>query len=118
MKGLEVTFGGKTVRVAKTEHLSLSILINRINDDDLRFHFSGLAADTKLAHVWYVENLKLGDEIIIKHIRNEEIDKSSETICTHPYNTPKLTVEEQLQGELEHFRKLESMLKEKGLIKD
>jgi hypothetical protein len=112
MKGLEVTYKGKTIDVAGNEHLVMSVIIEKVGAD-LRYSFSGLATDKSLSQVWdYANELEMGDEFII---RKKEIDKSSEPIHIQSVE-PFPDKEETLQIQLKRFRELEAKLKEKGLI--
>ncbi|MDR0573716.1 MAG: hypothetical protein LBG96_06740 [Tannerella sp.] len=112
MKGFEVTFNGKTTAVAKNKHLIMSVIIEKVGAG-LRYSFSGTDWDKCLSQTWdYAEELKLGDEFII---RKKEIDKSSEPIHVGSIEPP-LAKEKALRMQLKRYRELESKLKEKGLI--
>jgi hypothetical protein len=111
MSGFEVTFNGKTTSVAVSEHLCMSIIIEKIGSS-LRYSFSG--QDKYLSYVWdFAEELKLGDEFII---RKKGINKSSDPIHTQPVAPPFSSKEEALRVLLERYRELEATLKGKGLI--
>jgi hypothetical protein len=114
MKGFEVTFRGKTSSVAIDKYAVIDIMIEK-NDDSLRFSFKGLS-DTNLFYVWdYADDLKTGDEIIIKQ---KEIEKDSEYVYVSDFEpqSPESIAAEVRKGKLESFHILENKLKEAGLI--
>jgi intein/homing endonuclease len=124
MKGFEVTFRGKISNVALNKYLIISIMVEKI-DDRLRFSFRGFS-DTNLSYVWdYAEDLKIGDEIIVKQ---KEIEENSEPL--HVSNlfestlaegdiepkSPELIAVEMRKRKLDSFYFLENKLKEAGLM--
>jgi hypothetical protein len=114
MKGLEVTFRGKTSSVAMCEYVLIDITIEKIYDS-LRFSFGG-RSDTDLSYVWdHADDLKIGDEIIIKQ---KEIEKSSDYlyVSNSEPKSPELIAAEVRKCKLDNFYILENKLKEAGLI--
>lgn len=124
MKGFEVTFRGKISTVALNKYLIISIMVEKI-DNRLKFSFRGLS-NTNLSYVWdYAEDLKVGDEIIIKQ---KEIEENSEPL--HVSNlfestsvegdieaqSAELIAAEMRKRKLDSFYFLENKLKEAGLI--
>jgi hypothetical protein len=113
MKGFEVTFRGKTSSVAMCD-VTIHITVEKIYDR-LEFSFGG-RSDTDLSYVWdYADDLKIGDEIIIKQ---KEIEKNSD--CLYVSNSepksPELIAAEVRKRKLDNFHILEKKLKEAGLI--
>jgi len=118
-KGFEVRFRDKTVRVAVNESICLTIIAQeRYGERSLSV--GALMSDTWITHFWLsVDDLKLGDKIIIER---KEIEESSEPVYTSPffgYKAPALTEDQKIKinrDRLDNFHKLENKLKEEGLI--
>ncbi len=118
MKGLQVTFRGKTPQIAP--EFGENILVYQRND---YYHVSvgGLeikSEDNIIAHYWIDTELQLGEyiEIEIKDIQTSS--ESSESRAAFTSSTP-LTdreIKEMFQEKLNDFYVLEKLLKSEGLI--
>jgi hypothetical protein len=127
MKGLEVTFRGKTVFGAAEVNDVIDIHFEKKNDCDndyMQFGFGGLRIEgDKLVFYTldYAEDLKIGDYVVIK---KREIDKESDPVYTRVENSSDFSEyppdpnekAKIFQNMLDEFRKLENKLKEAGLI--
>jgi hypothetical protein len=123
MKGIEVTFRGKTICCAIEENKVIDVSVEK-KDTCVRYAFGGLKTETNKLLFYtldHAEDLKTGDEIVI---RRKEIDKISEPVYIVTENKSQYSeypdnLDEKakmLQNMLAEFRKLESKLKESRLI--
>jgi hypothetical protein len=118
MKGLEVTFGNKTSFGFATGNDVVDIHVEKNNDRiDLSFGELNIEQGKLLYYTLdSAEDLKIGDEIVIKI---KEIDKVSKPVYTCTKNEHPADPDEKgqiLQNMLDEFRELEAKLKEAGLI--
>ncbi|MDR1182921.1 MAG: hypothetical protein LBL13_13190 [Bacteroidales bacterium] len=119
MKGLEVTFRGKTILGAIEGNDIIDVHVEKVNDHNMNyilFRFGGLkAGEDKSMHYTldYAEDLKTGDEIVIK---KKEIDRESEPVYTEnmmkssEYPSDPDEKAKMLQDMLGRFRELERKL--------
>jgi len=125
MKGFEVTFRGKTVRIAVNEPIVFCVLVKKIHGQlDMSVNASLLNTHihTQLSWMW-ADDLKEGDEIFIER---KEVEESSPTLFppayfdpNNPPAPPTPTPEqhhEMWQYRLKRFRDIESLLHKEGLI--
>ena len=120
MKGFEVTFRGKTVKIAVNEPIGLSVLVQKVRGK-IDMHVAGCLMDNDTHPVWMLaDDLKEGDEIVIKR---KEVEERSPPLLPpadyDPSQPPTLTpdqLHEMWQGQLKYFRTLESFLQKEGLI--
>lgn len=118
MKGFEVRFRGKTVRIAVNEPMVLSVIAQKIHGK-IDMGVRGWLMDTDTRLVWVLaDDLKQGDEIIIER---KEVEQSSAPMfppADFDPNRPLTPEEEQdmWQYKLKYFQKLEKTLLAEGHI--
>jgi len=118
MKGFEVRFRGKIVRIAVNEPIALSVFVKKVNGK-LDMNVEGVLMDADIRSVWMsADNLKQGDEIIIKR---KEVEESSPTLFPSSDVYPNLPLtpeqlQEMWQYKLKYFYEIESFLQQEGLI--
>lgn len=118
MKGLQVTFRGKTIRIAP--EFRENIFLYKRND---YFHINigGLeikSDDDVIAHNWIDAELQLGEsiEIEIKEIQKSSEPSEKKTAFANSAPLSDSEVKKMFQEKLNYFYVLEKLLKSEGLI--
>jgi hypothetical protein len=117
MKGFEVRFRDKTVKIAVNESMSMTIIIQKLRGK-MDLHVGAWLIDTDKHVAWIgAEELHVGDEIVIER---KEIDESSLPLVPPPgfdpsYRSPE-DIADMWEIQKQRFRELENKLKEEGLI--
>jgi len=118
MKGFEVRFREKTVRIAINESMVMSVIVQKIRGK-IDMCVNGWLMDTDTHPVWmFADDLKQGDEIIIE--RKETAESSPPLLPPSDYvpnrSLSPEEIREMWQYKLCYFRKIENILRKEGLI--
>jgi hypothetical protein len=117
MKGFEVRARGKIIEIAVNEPISMGIYIQKVRGK-INLMVSAWLIEVDKYVAWEgLDNLEVGDEIIIKR---KKIDRSTPPLAPPPGFDPAYRSPEDIAAmwrvEKQRFLLLEKKLKEEGLI--